>query len=387
VKQRLLLFAILALLAATLIRCSEDPNPVGARLLPGSDLLSLDTVSLSATESYSQIGIPSGAASRLLVGSTPEVESWAVVSFSAIPDSIVFFPMVSAEINLRTVYHFGSDSLAPFSVAVHKVLMQWGADSLTIDSVNAPGFYDPTSYSSLDTSFAGDTATISIPIDTAIVRSWGTISDTSATNYGLLIRPTNTGLIKGFATFLASDQTQLPELLMRFKDAAGNIDTAIVITGSSRSVAKVKDASWASDSVRLYVRNGVAYRGIVGFDISPIPPHAAIHKATLQLTLDPSSSEFNLYTVDSTLTMFIGDDGSIVNTIVDLGEPQQVGDQRVHQSSIGEIVQRWVRASTQHKVAISGYDEPDAADLFVFYGAAAPPALKPKLTVIYSIVQ
>jgi hypothetical protein len=387
VKQRLLLFAILALLAATLIRCSEDPNPVGARLLPGSDLLSLDTVSLSATESYSQIGIPSGAASRLLVGSTPEVESWAVVSFSAIPDSIVFFPMVSAEINLRTVYHFGSDSLAPFSVAVHKVLMQWGADSLTIDSVNAPGFYDPTSYSSLDTSFAGDTATISIPIDTAIVRSWGTISDTSATNYGLLIRPTNTGLIKGFATFLASDQTQLPELLMRFKDAAGNIDTAIVITGSSRSVAKVKDASWASDSVRLYVRNGVAYRGIVGFDISSIPPHAAIHKATLQLTLDPSSSEFNLYTVDSTLTMFIGDDGSIVNTIVDLGEPQQVGDQRVHQSSIGEIVQRWVRASTQHKVAISGYDEPDAADLFVFYGAAAPPALKPKLTVIYSIVQ
>jgi hypothetical protein len=387
VKQRLLLFAILALLAATLIRCSEDPNPVGARLLPGSDLLSLDTVSLSATESYSQIGIPSGAASRLLVGSTPEVESWAVVSFSAIPDSIVFFPMVSAEINLRTVYHFGSDSLAPFSVAVHKVLMQWGADSLTIDSVNAPGFYDPTSYSSLDTSFAGDTATISIPIDTAIVRSWGTISDTSATNYGLLIRPTNTGLIKGFATFLTSDQTQLPELLMRFKDAAGNIDTAIVITGSSRSVAKVKDASWASDSVRLYVRNGVAYRGIVGFDISSIPPHAAIHKATLQLTLDPSSSEFNLYTVDSTLTMFIGDDGSIVNTIVDLGEPQQVGDQRVHQSSIGEIVQRWVRASTQHKVAISGYDEPDAADLFVFYGAAAPPALKPKLTVIYSIVQ
>ena len=174
---------------------------------------------------------------------------------------------------------------------------------------------------------------------------------------------------------------------MRFKDASGNIDTSIVITGTSRSVSKMRDANQTSDGVRLYVRNGVSYRGFVGFDISSIPSHAAIHKAVLQLTQDQSSSEFNLYTIDSTLTMFVGDDGSVVNTIVDLGEPQQVGEQRVYQSTIGEIVQRWVRGSTQHKVAITGYDEPDAVDLFVFYGAAAPQELRPKLTVIYSLVQ
>jgi len=384
--QRLLLLSILTFLVITLIRCSEDPNPVGAGLLPASDFLGLDTVSVTATESYSQPGIPSGSSSRLLIGITPEIESWGVLRFGPIPDSILFLPMLSAEINLRVVYHLG-DSLAPFSVAVHQVLQEWGTDSLTIDSVKAPGFYDLTSLTQGAFSSVGDTATISIPVDTTIVRSWGTYSDTVFTNYGLLLRPTNTSVIKGFATFIATDQSQLPQLLMRFQDTAGNIDTAIVNTGTYRYVARLGNTSWASDSVRMQVRNGVAYRGIVGFDISSIPPHAAIHKATLQLTLDPASSDFNFYTVDSTMSMFIADDGTVTRSIYEIGEPKQLGDQRVYESPVGQIVQRWVRSAVQHKIAIGGFDESNAVDLFVFYGAAASQALKPKLTIIYSLIQ
>ena len=135
-KQQLLLSSILALLTITLIRCNEDPNPVGAGLLPASDFIQLDTLSATATGSYSQASIPLGLASRILIGKTPEIESWAVLAFNPVPDSILFLPMVSAEVKLRTVYHFG-DSLAPFSVDVHKVLQGWGTDSLTIDSVKA----------------------------------------------------------------------------------------------------------------------------------------------------------------------------------------------------------------------------------------------------------
>jgi hypothetical protein len=385
-KQRLLLSSILVLLTMTLIRCSEDPNPVGAGLLPASDFLRLDTVSVAATVSYSQASIPLGTSSRLLIGNTPEIESWAVLRFGPIPDSILFLPMVSAEVNLRAVYHFG-DSLAPFSVDVHQVLQNWGTDSLTIDSIKAPGFYNASSLTQASFSSVGDTATISVPVDTTIVRSWGTASDTALTNFGLLLRPTNANVIKGFAPFTASDQTLLPRLLMRFQDGAGNIDTAIVKTGTYRYVARLGNTSWASDSLRIHVRNGIAFRGFVAFDVTSIPLHAAIHKATLQLTLDPTQSEFNSFTVDSTLSIFIASDGTVVNSINEIGEPQQLGDRRIYESPVGQIVQRWVRGASLQKIALAGYGESNAVDLFVFYGAAASPALKPKLTIIYSLIQ
>jgi hypothetical protein len=385
-KQRFFLSSILALLVITLIRCSEDPNPVGAGLLPASDSIRLDTLTVTATGSSSETAIPLALSSRILIGNTPAMEAWAVMRFGPIPDSILFLPMLSAEINLRTVYHFG-DSLAAFSVAVHQVLQEWGTDSLTIDSLQAPGFYDLTSLTQAAFPSVGDTETISIPVDTNMVRAWGTYSDTVFTNYGLLLRPTNTNVIKGFAPFIAADATQLPQLLMTFQDSAGNIDTAIVNAGTYRYVTRLKNTTWASDSVRMYVRNGVAYRGVVAFDVSSIPLHAAIHKATLQLTLDPTQSEFNNYTVDSTLSIFVADDGTFINSINEIGEPQQPGDQRIYESPAGQFVQRWVRGTALQKIAIAGYGESNAVDLFVFYGAAASPELKPKLTIIYSLIQ
>jgi hypothetical protein len=41
----------------------------------------------------------------------------------------------------------------------------------------------------------------------------------------------------------------------------------------------------------------------------------------------------------------------------------------------------------QRRIAIAGYAEQDGLDLFVFHGAAAPQALRPKLTIVYSLIQ
>jgi hypothetical protein len=390
IETNMRLAIALCLFAVTLgyIGCSEDPNPVGAGLLPGADLLKIDTVSTLAIRSYSQPAIPAASTTRLLVGKVDDLESWGVLRFFVLPDSIRYMNILSAEVILRSEYHYG-DSLAPFSLTAHKVLRAWGTDSLTIDSLKAAGFYDPSPMSSLTLPFVGDTASISIPIDTTVIRSWGTISDTTFQNFGLLLQPTNSGVVKGFAMFEASDESHRPNLLMRFlRTESGKIDTVTVNIGISRFGARIGNTSWSSDSTRIYVRSGVSYRGMLEFDVSSLPPHAAIHKAVLELTLDRTQSGFNAYTVDSTLAVYVTDDGVAVSTIIGLSEPADVGDGlRVHRFPVGQFVQRWVRATTQRRIAIAGYAEQDALDLFVFHGAAALQALRPKLTIVYSLIQ
>ncbi len=380
-------FLLIILLAAGLNSCSEDPNPVGAGLLPSSDLLKLDTLSTVAIRSYGQSAIPSASTTRLLVGKVRNIESWGVLRFSTLPDSVAYMKILSAEVILRANYHLG-DSLAPFSLTAHKVLQSWGTDSLTLDSLTAASFYDPNPMSTISLPSVGDTASITIPVDTTVIRSWGTVSDTAFQNYGILLHPTNSQVVKGFAMFGASDESHRPKLLMRFLRAeVSRIDTLVVRTGVSRFAARIQDASWISDSTRIYVHNGLSYRGVLEFNISALPAHAAIHRAQLELTLDPSQSRFSSYTVDSTVAVYLTDDGLVATNIFGLSESFVSNGMRIHRHPVGQFVQRWVRGATQRKVIIAGLAEPDGLDLFTFYGAAAPLSLKPRLSIVYSLIQ
>lgn len=376
-------FALLLLVAG----CAEDPNPVGIGLLPGDDFLHLDTTAVTATRSFSQPAIPATSVSRrVLVGATNGIECWGILRFSFLPDSIRYMPIVSAQLNLRTDYHFG-DSLAPFSLAVHQILQNWGSDSLTIDSLKAPGFYSTTVSGSGNFGSVGDTATITIPIDTTMIRSWGTISDTTISNFGVVLRPTNSRVVKGFISFASADPSLRPQLLLRFLETNGKIDTLLVSLGIHRFVTTGLNPTWPSDSSHIYVMNGAAYRGYVEFDVGNLPPHAAVHKATLELTLDSRQSQFNIFTSDSAYAIFIGDDGTPLTYINVVGEPVQIGSARIYRFPVGSFVQRWIRGALQRRIAITGYTELSTLDLFSFYGAIADRALKPKLTIVYSLIQ
>ena len=367
--------------------CAEEPNPVGARLLPAGDLIHLDTTVVWGIRSYNQITIPKASTgARILIGHVNNIECWGLLRFSYLPDSTRYYPIVSAELQLRTNYHFG-DSLAPFSLSIYQILQNWVTDSLTIDSVKAPGFYSPVVSGSANYSSVGDTSTLTIPLDTTMIRAWGTLSDTLITNFGVLLRPTNSAVVKGFGSFLAANASLYPVLLLRFRDIADNIDTLIENLGQHHYVTTGLDPTWASDSTHLYVMNGGAYRGFVEFDVDSLPAHGAVHKATLELTLDAQRSQFNMYTSDSTYAFFIANDSTVATYVYAVGGPVQNGNTRIYQFPIGSFVQRWLRGATQHRLAIAGYTEPNTLDLFSFYGATAAPARRPKLTIIHSLIQ
>jgi hypothetical protein len=367
--------------------CAETPTPVGVKLLPKDDFLLLDTSIVTATRSYNgPIILGTSGSPRVLVGNVNDLQCWGMYRFTVLPDSIRSMPLVSAELDLRTVYHFG-DSLAPFSMTVHRIMTNWTTDSLTIDSLKAAGFYNSAPSGVWNPSSIGDTSTLTIPLDTSMIRSWGTYSDTVTNNFGVVLRPTGNGVVKGFGSFTISDVSFGPRLLLRLKDVAGNIDTLIITTGIHRFVTTGMNAAWASDSTHLWVQNGGANRGYVEFDVSKIPLHAAIHKAVLELTLDAQRSKFNYFTADSAYVFFTGDDGTTLTYIVDIGTPVQVGASKVYQFPVGQFVQRWVRGSVVKRMAIAGFDEAFALDLFSFYGAQSNNAVKPKLTIIYSVLQ
>lgn len=380
-------FLVFASVLLFLSGCAKEPNSVGAKLLPGSDLIDLDTASFHSLRCYSKSNITATAASpRVLVGTVDNLQSWGMLRFSYLPDSIKSMRFVTAELSLRTIYHFG-DSLAPFSFDVNKILLDWATDSLTIDSLKAPGFYDRVPCGTWSAGSLGDTITISVPLDTAAIRSWGTSSDTTITNFGLLLRPTNSRVVKGFGSFTISDESMVPKLVLRFLDVAGNVDTLIVKLGANRFVTTGPNPLWSSDSTHLYVMNGGSSRGYVEFDVTSLPAHAAIHKAILELAPDTPLMQTNSLTTDSLEAFFTSDAEVTLTSVGAAGSPAQVGTSRVYQFSIGTIAQQWLRGSKYQRVVIAGFAESAALDLFAFHGTSTNAALRPKLTVIYSLIQ
>jgi hypothetical protein len=361
----------------------EDPNPVGASLLPGSDLLKIDTTTTPSTANSSQKAVPNpGLPNRLLIGKTADYESWGLLRFVSIPDSLVLINVLDASVTLRASYHFG-DSLAPFSMTVHRVLNSWGTDSLTIDSLKATGFYETAAQANVSVSSIGDTATISFPLDTSMVRTWVNAAlDTATTNFGLLLKPTNFSVIKGFESGVSPTTAFRPQVMIRYsRPGLTRVDTVVVNTSIVAYAAFANNTAWLSDSSHIYVRNGLAYRGSIDFDISGIPAGSPVHKAVLEMTLDPAASKLNSLTTDSLFAYFVSTDGVLTNSYA-LGEPTFVNGKKVYSFTVTNFVQYWTKNVNPRTIAVGGYTERSTVDSFVFFGASS--AFKPKLLITYS---
>lgn len=381
-------FSVLLLVVGLfLLSCSEDPNSTGAKLLPKSDFLRIDTLDITAVKSYSISTIPGYSNySPLLVGKLDDVESWGAIRFFGLPDTLDDTKLLDASVILRANYHYG-DSLAPFSLALHRILTEWGLDSLTLDTLQAPGFYNLTPMSQPSLGSVGDTDFVSLPLDTTVVRIWlSAVGDTITTNFGILFRPTNSRVIKGFTPFTASDATHYPKLQIRYTRDGSKIDTVNITSGILRFGAKIANTSWSMDSTLMYVRSGLSYRSGIEFNIASLPKRIAIHNATLELALNSQLSQFNSYTIDSTYVYYVASDGTTTSTN-DLSEAKEVGGRRVYEFQIAAFVQQWLLRQSYHSVVIGGANEGGSFDLYRLYGSAASANLKPRLRIIYSSVQ
>ncbi len=231
---RFIFFFCSAVVLFLIIGCNDAPNSVGK----GSQLNKRTMASSISIHFMPQI-IPrlqmkyiTSSIDRFMLGKYKTYQAWACLKFYSWPDSLIGIKITSASIHLKSVYHFG-DSLAPLSFNVYRAMSKlFLSDSLTYDSLklnsvtSANGIYYnrnnqvPISYSTIP---FGDTDAITINIlDTTMLREWfSTNTDTVDFNDGIIFRPTNSNVIKGFYSFNTSDTSLQPTLYVSYIDTNG----------------------------------------------------------------------------------------------------------------------------------------------------------------------
>lgn len=393
--RSLIILSLAAVLIATalgLSGCVDEPSPVGSSLLPKSDLLLIDTLTIEAKHSFGLPALfPPFSPTRLMVGKIDEMqyESWGMIKFTIISDTLKGVKVEEADLLLRATYHFG-DSLAPLSFRIHKALQNWGGDSLTYDSLKTAGFFTGTASPVAHFSSVGDSSTISARIDASIIQRWiDSVGTANPDNEGIILEPLNNSVIKGFGSFRAADSSHRPVLVVRYRRPPGGIlESATITNGIDRYVATTKSTHFVSDSTRIFIRNGISYRGIIDFDVSSLPPRAPILRATLELTLDQALSKRNSYVLDSLQVFFMTKEGYFDDIFETMESKATVNGQVKYRLPLYSFVQRWVRGAHPARVAIAGINEKNSFDIFVFHGAASKDrSMRPKLIVTYSPIR
>jgi len=374
------------IVAAFLLSCTDDPNPVGGSLLPATDqpVMKVDTV-YASSHSVSRDILDNSGALRIMVGKNQFYEAWALIKFT-LPDSLVNAVITDAKITLRSGYYFG-DTLAALSFVAYRGKRSWFGDSLTVDSLKLGDYFD-AAVSAAFSAVVGDTDNVQFSIDTGMVRQWfANIPDTNQVNHGVILQPTNSGIIKGFKSFnTLNPEDHRPKLTIQYTKT-GVSGTAAIIDGSYKYVADIGRVNLVQNPDRIYVQAGVAYNGYINFiSTSPVPARASVHKAELEVVLDSSLTRLNKYSVDSLAAYYVGPTGVDFFIQAAVSDTVMISGKKVYRFQIQQYMQRWVRGAAAG-LALFTYSEADVMDLFTFYGWTASKELRPRIIVTYSPTQ
>jgi hypothetical protein len=383
--------------------CNDDPDPVGAGTQSPRDygIIHVDTfyttVELPAYPSL----LSTSSIDRTMLGiyRTPQnqtYEAWACLLFYYWPDSLFGATILGATVQLRPFYNFGNSS-SPLSLDAFRAKASIFGDSLTLnDSLdgNASYYYDNVRINTPATIQSGDTLCL-FDIDTAVVREWF-ISNTDSTgrNCGLILRPSNTNVIKGFYSFSASDTALQPTLYVHYRDTSGNEGWYTHKTGISRYVSKFNPPSFFEDAGdgKIRVQNGISYWGMLNLESHSFDSLASLYpfiiqRAVLQITLDSASSSCTLqpFANDQLFALSVGTDNKVDGSLYALST--KLSDTLVYQFDILNLLPPCIKNTTARKINLAGYFESGSFDLFTFYGAESTINQKPKIIITYKTIR
>jgi hypothetical protein len=373
--------------------CADEPTGVGAGILPPGDRPVLRQDTLYAVAHTTSRAIVSTRAGRyVMIGDTANYQAWSFLQFASLPDSLYFATITEAHVVLTGRYRFGSPS-APLSFDVYRAVQGWQGDSLTVDSlVQYPStYYDPSPLASVNPGALADTDKIQIPLaDTALVRSWfNAFPDSLNRTYGIILRPTNASVIRGFYSFAELDIALRPALVVQYTLPTSS-GTYTAQYGLSRFLATVPTADVLKDTASyVYVQNSIVFRGQLTFDISRLPRSTIVNRAYLEVSLAPSQSLRTGLAPDSLFAVYLNASGSFVPSLIQgsLAYSDSLHRQ-FYQFQVRDFLQNWLASpSTPRRVALTGYTEDAALDLLVLNGSAAPLGLRPRMRIIYSSTQ
>jgi len=366
--------------------CNDTPNSIGNGSLNKKvdyGNVVIDTFYATDHSSLPNL-IYTSSTDRFMLGKVKTYQAWTCLKFYSWPDSLIGARITSATIQLKGLYHFG-DSTASLSFDALRAIASLANDSLTYDSLtlNSSYYYKSNPISILPFIPIGDTESITITIlDTTMLREWfSTNTDTMHLNDGLIFRPTNSNIIKGFYSFNNSDTSLVPTLFVNYIDTNGNSLTYTHKTGYSKYISTVNQASLLTDNNLIYIQNGISYRGLVSFDsIAKISTNwpVSIFRAVLQVT---SSGSFSV-SHDSLYLLSVGSTGVSDGVSYALSQRDTSGGHTMYSFDARQIALRWLSNASIRKAALSGYAENASFDLFKLYGTGVN---RPRIIITYSL--
>jgi hypothetical protein len=384
-----------AVLACTLGACSDEPTAANAPVaaLPLTNLSVHDTTIVARGSSTYRQFIPTNGAVNL-IGRSGNYSAMALIqfvptSFPARDTALVF----GASLTLRFETWFG-DSTGQFSFNIYRVSVPWGESTVTWDTVQAPGFYEQYTVRGSYSAGAGkDTQSVTIPLDTAMVRQWlATPTSTTNTSFGILLVPTNgCSIIRGFNEYgFPTDSTgYFPTLqIIAGSPTGAPRDTAAYTISFDTWVGNIENL--ATNPQLIYIQSGVDYRSTLSFDVSFIPRGAVINSANLLLTSDPATTRMTRFISDSTFmlaTTLSASDRTILDAYSVSGF-RQGGTLLTYNADMTRPVQIWNRLPN-YGVTLrpNVFAETVSFQLLTFFNEKAPPALRPRLKLKYSVVR
>jgi hypothetical protein len=226
-------------------------------------------------------------------------------------------------------------------------------------------------------------------LDMTMFQEWfSTNTDTTDLNDGLIFRPTNSNVIKGFYSFNASDTSYQPVLYITYQDTNDNTMSYSHKVGLSKYVSTVNQANLITDTKLIYVQNGISYRGLVSFDSISTPWPVSVYRAVLQVTLNvpQSSAQFTPFAHDSLYALSVGTNDKSDGGAYGISQPTiDSSGHPIYSFEIRDLAVRVLNNASIRKIALSGYSESGSFDLHSIYGAQSAKKLKPRLIITYSV--
>jgi hypothetical protein len=381
-------------LLLSLAGCSQEPTEENSPVadLPLAGFTTRDTT-LPALQGkfFRQYSTMGGAVN--ILGRDGSYTSYMAIQFTtsnfAVRDTINVY---SATLTLHGLTWYGTSG-APFEFTVHRINRSWSTYTLTWDSVQTD-FYEPLSRGSYSGNLIGDTTSITIDLDTAMVRQWfATTTSTSTTLFGIVLVPSAStqNAARGFAGFAGADSTSYYPTLRVIAGGMSGVSRDTTVYNEGQNTFAGTDDHGTSPSTKLYVQGGVNYRSALWFDLSSIPRGAILNSALLYMNMDYGSSRISKFVGDTALAAHTLNDSTAYTSFS--SQDATTFGRRIADSSttwafnVRTAAQGWVRGPNYGVlIRVPTAREYSTPDLYVFHSITSPtPALRPRLRILYSV--
>jgi hypothetical protein len=380
-KNFLNIIVYISILLTLLSGCSEDPGILGAGQIATTDMLSVATLNVNSvadtTFVYRYSGTPHMFVGRYSSAGT-DIEADGLLQFSgltSIPDTAI---IDSAYVTVYLNYSY-TDTIGDVRFGIYEMNVGWNQSTFSWDSLN--NSYNPTVKYIFQQSFTG-LNNINLPVD-SLIEKWVKNKDDKPN--GILLKPGLDGSDIIIGTRINSSADQVAKLTVAFHVKG---DTIKHFSTYAHQSTFVSNGTFPSHDTTISIQGGVGCRGKLQFDLSSLPKRISITKAILQLTGDTTDELSKFHSHDSLLVHLIRKsvypyDSTALGTLC---TPSIKDGQKIYTADIRAMVQIWLVREPNYGILIRPYSESYSFDHFSIFNNKTVSNLRPKLSIIYSIL-